>query len=109
MNQYMQEFGPAFELGFCVDDFPFLVDKSWHQDSCPSFMFKTHEGYAVLWVDYLSKDERKNSSAARYAVVTASNLGSESEPEIYHDEHSFTLFTAEDSADLYAYLLELEL
>ncbi|AQS35245.1 hypothetical protein Sps_00020 [Shewanella psychrophila] len=64
MHQYKQEFGEAFDLGFELSHFSFLKDKSWHNDVCPSFMFKAKvnsdisvgleqsEQYLVLWVDY---------------------------------------------------------
>lgn len=62
MDEYKQEFGESFQLGFELSHFPFLKDKSWHNDVCPSFMFKGKEGidsstgleqseqYLVLWV-----------------------------------------------------------
>ncbi len=65
--------------------------------------------YLVLWVDYPSKEERENSRASRYSIVTATNLGSLHEPEIYHDEHSFTLFETEESEALTQYLSGLHI
>lgn len=131
MLQYKQEFGEGFELGFELSDFPFLEDKSWKDEACPSFMFKLNSGlghadsglehggsgskrnsleeYLVLWVDYPIKEERENSRASRYSIVTAANLGSEHEPEIYHDEHSFTLFETEESEALTQYLSGLHI
>jgi len=140
MLQYKQEFGVGFELGFELGDFSFLIDKSWHNDACPSFMFKLNSGlghadsgftdggldhggsdhkqnslveYLVLWVDYPSKEERENSRASRYSIVTATNLGSLHEPEtslnIGHDEHSFTLFETEESEVLTQYLSGLHI
>ncbi|MGK0273279.1 MAG: hypothetical protein ACI88H_003959 [Cocleimonas sp.] len=29
-----------FELGFELSYYPLYIDKSWHNDVCPSFMFK---------------------------------------------------------------------
>ncbi|WP_394390565.1 hypothetical protein [Shewanella woodyi] len=121
MLQYRQEFGEDFELGFELGHFPFLQDKSWHNDVCPSFMFKgkvepnipvsnqclQDEQYLVLWVDFPHEDDRENTTSSRYSIVTATNLGSLHEPEIYHDEHSFTLFKSESSKALTQYLSAL--
>jgi len=128
MLQYKQEFGEGFELGFQLSDFPYLEDKSWKDEACPSFMFKLSSGlgsfsdaehsalkhnsleqYLVLWVDYPNSEERENSRASRYSIVTATNLGSPHEPEIYHDEHSFTLFETEESEALTQYLSGLHM
>ncbi|WP_299796664.1 hypothetical protein [uncultured Shewanella sp.] len=138
MLQYKQEFGEGFELGFQLSDFPYLEDKSWKDEACPSFMFKLNSGlghassglpssglggdaedvepehnsfeeYLVLWVDYPNSEERENSRASRYSIVTATNLGSPYEPEIYHDEHSFTLFETEEPAALTQYLTGLHI
>jgi len=120
MSQYKQEFGEGFELGFELSRFPFLIDKSWHNDACPSFMFKAKidsdssglercSQYLVLWVDYSNEDDRENTRTSRYSIVTAANIGSLHEPEIYHDEHSFTLFETEESEALTQYLSSLHI
>ena len=44
MHLYKQEFGEDFALGFELSGFQFLLDKSWHNDVCPSFMFKSKKG-----------------------------------------------------------------
>ncbi|ACA89170.1 hypothetical protein [Shewanella woodyi] len=121
MLQYKQEFGEGFELGFELGHFPFLQDKSWHNDVCPSFMFKAlidlnnpdlnqskqKEQYLVLWVDYENGGDRENTTTSRYSIVTATNLGSLHEPEIYHNESSITVFEAEDPKALTQYLSAL--
>ncbi|ABV39106.1 conserved hypothetical protein [Shewanella sediminis HAW-EB3] len=129
MLQYKQEFGDGFELGFELGNFPHLEDKSWKDEACPSFMFKLKSGlghagfstedakprhnsleeYLVLWVDYPNSEERENTTTSRYSIVTATNLGSLHEPEIYHDEHSFTLFETEESEALTQYLSDLHI
>jgi len=131
MLQYKQEFGEGFELGFELGNFPHLEDKSWKDEACPSFMFKLNSGlghagfglehtgsekkqnslveYLVLWVDYPNKEERDNTTTSRYSIVTATNLGSLHEPEIYHDEHSFTLFETEEGEALTQYLSGLHI
>ncbi|PHQ76437.1 MAG: hypothetical protein COB74_02145 [Shewanella sp.] len=119
MHQYQQEFGEGFDLGFSLDHFPILVDKSWHNDVCPSFMFKVkavsgysgldrcenqpNDQYLVLWVDYFNEnpneDERENTGSSRYTVLTATAThfsSSEWDIEIGHDENSVTLFESED-------------
>ncbi|PKG75538.1 hypothetical protein CXF86_06880 [Shewanella sp. GutCb] len=109
MLQYKQEFGEGFDLGFELRDFPFLEDKSWKDEACPSFMLKSGDRYLVLWVDYPNKEERENTITSRYSIVTATNLGSAHEPEIYHDEHSFTLFETEEPESLALYLSNLSI
>ena len=82
MELYKQEFGQGFELGFNLKDHPYLVDKSWHNDLCPSFYFKLGEQFYVLWVDYADVEQREENTP-RYAVVRANNEGSDEDPEIY--------------------------
>jgi hypothetical protein len=60
-----------------------------------------------LWVDNENENDRENTTSSRYSIVTATNLGSLHEPEIYHDEHSFTLFESESSKALTQYLSAL--
>lgn len=123
MHQYQQEFGESFDLGFSLEHFPILVDKSWHNDVCPSFMFKTkavsgcsgldrsesqqNDQYLILWVDYSNEDDRENAGSSRYAVVTATATyfsSSKWDIEIGHDEESVTLFESEDPRELTPFL-----
>jgi len=82
MELYKQEFGQDFELGFDLESHSYLIDKSWHNDVCPSFYFNLGEQYYVLWVDYADKDQREEDTA-RYVIVEAINEGSDEEPAIY--------------------------
>lgn len=82
MELYKQEFGQNFDLGFDSKDHPYLIDKSWHNDQCPSFYFKVGEQYYVLWVDYADAQQREEDTS-RYVIVEAINEGSNDEPEIY--------------------------
>ena len=82
MHQYQQEFNENFELGFALSKYPFLVDKSWHNDTSPSFYFKRGEQYLVLWVDHSNPNDREND-AARYSVQEADNEGNSDIPELY--------------------------
>lgn len=124
MLQYKQEFGEGFELGFELNNFPFLQDKSWHNDVCPSFMFKAKkdssssgltqrqqdEQYLVLWVDYENEDARENTGSSRYTVISATATrfsASEWDVEINHDADSVTVFESEDSQALTQYLSTL--
>ena len=127
MHQYQQEFGESFDLGFSLEHFSILVDKSWHNDVCPSFMFKAKKGsdssgldqnesqqnyqYLVLWIDYFNgtpdEDERENAGSSRYTVITATAThfsASEWDIEIGHDEKSVTLFESEDPKVLTQFL-----
>ncbi len=130
MLQYKQEFGEDFELGFELNNFRFLKDKSWHNDVCPSFMFKAKidsnssglnqcpqsqnqqdDQYLVLWVDYKNEDDRENTGSSRYTVITATATrfsASEWDIEINHDSDSVTVFESEDPAALTQYLSTLE-
>lgn len=65
---YRNEFPSDFNLGFELEQFPQLVDQSWHNDACPSFSFRRgNEGY-VLWVDYESADSREFQERVRYTI-----------------------------------------
>ena len=79
---YKSEFGANFELGFNLDDYPYLKDKSWHNDVSPSFYFNVKEQYYVLWVDYAASENRENSNE-RYLIQKAINEGSEEDPEVF--------------------------
>ncbi|MCK8136342.1 hypothetical protein [Pseudoalteromonas sp. 2CM28B] len=82
MELYKQEFGQGFELGFNLKDHPYLIDKSWHNDLCPSFYFKVGEQYYVLWVDYADIEQREEDTP-RYVIVEAINERNNEAPEIY--------------------------
>ena len=82
MSLYKQEFGQNFNLGFDLKDHPYLIDKSWHNDQCPSFYFKVDEQYYVLWVDYADIEQREEDTP-RYVIIEATNEGTDQEPEIY--------------------------
>ncbi|WP_194442465.1 hypothetical protein [Pseudoalteromonas simplex] len=83
MSLYKQEFGRDFDLGFDLKEHPYLIDKSWHNDVCPSFYFNVGEQYYVLWVDYADEEQREENTT-RYTVIEAINEGSAEEPEIYN-------------------------
>ncbi|MBO7927249.1 hypothetical protein J5X91_13420 [Pseudoalteromonas sp. K222D] len=44
MKLYEQEFNENFDIGFDLEDHPYLIDKSWHNDQCPSFYFPPVSG-----------------------------------------------------------------
>jgi hypothetical protein len=82
MALYKKEFGNDFELGINLEDYPFLVDKSYANDMCPSFYFKLDDTYYILWIDYLSMELREEESSSRYTIIEAENLGNEENPEL---------------------------
>ena len=82
MSLYKQEFGQNFDLGFDLKNHPYLIDKSWHNDQCPSFYFKVGEQYYVLWVDYTDIEQREEETP-RYVILEAINEGNNEAPEIY--------------------------
>ncbi|MCL1067452.1 hypothetical protein L2735_11630 [Shewanella olleyana] len=104
MELYQQEFGQHFNLGFDLSKYPWLVDKSWHNDVSPSFYFKTQTGYMVLWVDYEDSNQREDSSLERYVVMTAVNSGTDGSPEIHHDEESSVIFSSNMTEDCLTFL-----
>ncbi|MBG9996821.1 hypothetical protein I6F50_17365 [Pseudoalteromonas sp. NZS127_1] len=82
MKLYKQEFNENFDIGFNLEDHPYLVDKSWHNDQCPSFYFRVGEQFYVLWIDYADVKQRQEDTP-RYVIVEAINEGTDEEPEIY--------------------------
>jgi hypothetical protein len=82
---YKNEFGPDFDLGFNLNDYPYLKDKSWHNDVSPSFYFSIGSQYYVLWVDHADPAEREDSNS-RYLIQEAINEGDEIHPEIYSSD-----------------------
>ncbi|MAJ41182.1 MAG: hypothetical protein CMK62_14040 [Pseudoalteromonadaceae bacterium] len=102
MSLYKQEFGQNFDLGFDLKNHPYLIDKSWHNDLCPSFYFKVGEQHYVLWVDYADIEQREEETL-RYLIVEAVNEGSNQEPEIYAGTITIT-FECEDYSDLKLFL-----
>jgi hypothetical protein len=89
MELYKQEFGQDFDLGFDLKNHPYLIDKSWHNDQCPSFYFKVDEQYYVLWVDYTDIDQREEENQ-RYTIIEAINEGDTEYPEIYAGNREIT-------------------
>ena len=101
MSLYKQEFGQNFDLGFDLKDHPYLIDKSWHNDQCPSFYFSVGEYFYVLWVDYADIEQREEDTP-RYLIIEALNEGNKEYPEIYASNGEIT-FECEDYTDLKLY------
>ncbi len=100
---YKTEFGLDFNLGFDLSEYPLLIDKSWHNDVCPSFYFRVGGEYFVLWVDF-EDPYRREYDIARYAVVSAENLGCDESPDIVCGENGIDMFRTDDAHSLAAYL-----
>ncbi len=79
---YKNEFGSDFDLGFNLNDYPYLIDKSWHNDMSPSFYFNVGAQYYVLWVDYADPSKREDSNE-RFLIQEAENEGDAESPEVY--------------------------
>ncbi len=112
MYQFQDEFGRDFDLGFDLSDFPFLHDKSWNDDDCPSFLFHCESRiklgeYLVLWVNPVKKEARLNDFP-RYIVRTAKNVGTDNLPEIVHDETTEVVFESESVEGLYRFLVPFQ-
>ncbi|MBB1456893.1 hypothetical protein [Pseudoalteromonas sp. SG43-5] len=104
MELYKQEFGQNFDLGFDLKNHPYLIDKSWHNDLCPSFYFKVGEQYYVLWVDYADIEQREEETL-RYLITKGVNEGTNDTPEIYSETNSEEVCCCENYKDLKLFLL----
>lgn len=102
---YQKEFGVDFDLGFNLDDYTFLVDKSWHNDVSPSFYLNFGSQYYVLWVDHADPTEREDSNS-RYLIQEAVNEGDEIHPEIYSSD-GVIVFESELVINLNQFLISL--
>lgn len=102
---YKNEFGADFDLGFNLSDYPYLKDKSWHNDVSPSFYFSIGQQYYVLWVDHADPTEREDSNG-RYLIQEATNEGDEIHPEIYSSDGDI-VFESEQLENLNHFLDKL--
>jgi hypothetical protein len=102
---YKNEFGTDFDLGFNLNDYPYLKDKSWHNDVSPSFYFSIGLQYYVLWVDHADPTEREDSNS-RYLIQEAINEGDEIHPEIYSSDGDI-VFESELVINLNQFLISL--
>jgi hypothetical protein len=99
---YKNEFGTDFDLGFNLKDYPYLIDKSWHNDVSPSFYFNVGSLYYVLWVDYSNPAKREESNN-RYLIQEAINDGDDINPEIY-SSNGIVIFESEHFMELEVFL-----
>lgn len=106
MSLYQQEFGQDFDLGFDLKNHPYLIDKSWHNDQCPSFYFKVDEQYYVLWVDYAA-EERREDGTPRYMITKGVNEGTNENLEIYAG-NAEVLIESEDYTELNLFLKAMQ-
>ncbi|WP_394201583.1 hypothetical protein [Marinagarivorans algicola] len=102
---YKKEFGDDFDLGFNLNAYPYLKDKSWHNDVSPSFYFNIGPQYYVLWADYADTKKREYPSE-RYSIQQANNEGNTTSPEIYCDEGDI-VFKSESFDNISHYLQTL--
>jgi hypothetical protein len=102
---YKNEFGPNFDLGFNLNDYPYLRDKSWHNDVSPSFYFNVDSQYYVLWVDHADPTEREDSNS-RYLIQEATNEGDEINPDVYSSSGDI-IFKSELVINLNQFLAKL--
>lgn len=102
---YKNEFGSGFELGFNLSDYPYLKDKSWHNDVSPSFYFSIGLQYYVLWVDHADPAEREDSNS-RYLIQEAINEGDEIHPEVYSSSGDI-IFESENTTTIINFISNL--
>lgn len=103
---YKIEFNSNFDLGFKLSEHPYLTDKSYRHDVCPSFYFKKNNQYYVLWVDYGIQSQREDTNNLRYVVQLANNEGDDESPEIYSGEND-VVFETESPDELEKYLHDI--
>jgi hypothetical protein len=96
--KYKTEFGSNFDLGFNLTDYPYLKDKSWHNDVSPSFYFTIGSLYYILWVDYSDPAKREDTND-RYLIQEAINEGDDVNPEAYSSGGDI-IFASENAEEL---------
>lgn len=105
---YKTPFGKDFDLGIRLNQLPtLLVDNSYGNDVCPSFYFKIHDEYYLLWIDYEDKEQREDPDAYRYIVVKAINEGDDKYLDIYSDSRMDDLLQTDDKNELANFIVGL--
>lgn len=105
---YNTLFSKDFDLGVRLNQLPvLLVDNSYGNDACPSFYFKIHNEYYLLWIDYEDKKQREDPDGYRYIVVKAINEGDDNSPEVYIDACVRELFQTNDKNTLVQFITSL--
>ncbi|MEL4242201.1 hypothetical protein [Shewanella xiamenensis] len=107
MSAYQQTFGDEFDLGFDLSLYPFLIDKSYQNDMCPSFYFKHNNHYFILWVDYADPICRQEDYP-RYSIISAENDGDNIHPEIRTTSQPTLQLEFEQPSDLIHYLEQIK-
>lgn len=67
--EYQSQFNGDFELGFDIDNFPFLEDQSWRNDACPSFVWRHGHKCYLMWIDHEEASHRDFPQNKRYLIV----------------------------------------
>ena len=107
MSAYHQTFGYEFDLGFDLSQYPFLIDKSYQNDMCPSFYFKLKSDYFILWVDYADPICREEDYP-RYSIISAVNDGDNIHPEIRTASQPTLQLEFEQPSELIDYLEQIK-
>lgn len=107
MSVYHQAFGYEFDLGFDLSQYPFLIDKSYQNDMCPSFYFKRKSDYFILWVDYADPICREEDYP-RYTIISAVNDGDNIHPEIRTASQPTLQLEFEQPSELIDYLEQIK-
>lgn len=106
--RYKTLFDKDFDLGMRLDQLPILlVDNSYGNDVCPSFYFKIHDEYYLLWIDYEDKEQREDPNVFRYTVEKAINESDDKHPEIYSDSRIGDLLQTDDKNELANFIVGL--
>jgi len=67
-----------------------LIDQSWINDACPSFIIKESSGH-ILWIEAKLKNDRAAGCTGRYTILGYAHKD---------------LFTTDSSAELIEYIKE---
>lgn len=99
---YRKEFGRDFDIGFNLNKAPiYLVDRSYHNDICPSFYFESDGNFYLLWT-YGDDDYRESEEDKRYMVTPAKNEGDDQYLELAQDGGS--IFQTDSPEVLFEFL-----
>ena len=91
-NEFPAEFAPPEQLlNLC--DVGVLVDDSWGNDVCPSFLGIVGGSFVRVWADHPEEDEREIFSGFRFNVVACDADGC-------HDELSQEILSTNDVRDI---------
>jgi hypothetical protein len=80
-----------------INTFPAtLIDRSFHNDTCPSFYFQANNQFYIIWLDHTDQSQREDPESKRYTLSIAVNEGDGRHLEIYTDTSKPDLLHTDD-------------